>query len=67
MLDKNKFAKEIDEYSVISTESVFIIIALIEIRETLDRYIEQRIENDKVIEGILQDIQNSGSVIAEHF
>jgi len=67
MLDKEKFAKEIDEYSIIKTGEVFLVIALIEIRETLDHYIEQRIKSDKVIEGVLEDIQNNCSVIADDF
>lgn len=59
MLDKNKFAKGIDEYSIISTDAAFTIIALIEIREAVDRYIEQRIKSDKVVEGLLKDINYS--------
>lgn len=32
------------------------IVALIEIRESIDKYVEQRITSDKVLEGLLKDI-----------
>ena len=65
MLDKNKYTNEIHQRTVTETNDFYIVIALIEIREAVDRYIEQRIKSDKVIEGILKDIysavQESGS------
>ena len=35
--------------------------------ESLDDYIEHRIRSDKVLEGILQDIQGGISLISEEF
>lgn len=61
MLDKQKFIKVLGESQIIaSVESdAFFVIALIEIRESVDRYIEQRIKSDKVLEGVLKDIYNA--------
>lgn len=65
MLDKQKFTNKIydsyiyrDRKSIIEDGDAFLIIALIEIRESVDRYIEQRIKSDKVIEGLLKLIDN---------
>jgi len=60
MLDKKKFTDKLyHRKSIIEDSDAFFVIALIEIREAVDRYIEQRIESDKVFEGILKDIYNS--------
>lgn len=68
MLDKKKFTNQIyDRKSIIEDGDAFLIIALIEIRETIDGYIEHRIESDKVIVGVLKDIQNNCSIIADDF
>lgn len=65
MLEKERFIKEIQRETFIEAGDVFLIIALIEIREAIDRYIEQRIESNKVLEGVFKDIysaiQESGS------
>ena len=56
---KNLFKRFENKWAYIEIGDAFIIIALIEIRETFDRYIEQRIKSDKVFEGILKDIYNA--------
>lgn len=59
MLDKKKFIDGIQRASLVGAGEAFAIIALIEIRESVDRYIEQRIKSDKVLEGILKDIHGT--------
>lgn len=42
------------------------IVALIEIRESIDNYIAAKIQSDKTIEGVLTDIQGGIAGIAEN-
>jgi len=61
MLDKKQFTKMLGESQIIATveNDVLLVIALIEIRESVDRCIEQRIKSDKVLENVLKDIYSA--------
>jgi len=65
MLNKQKLLEENEQKKLdIYPEAVsFLIIGLIEIRETIeeaiDCYIERRIKSDKVIMGLIRDLENA--------
>ena len=60
--ERQKIRLVIAKHTGNSTESILLLIS-----EILDDYLEHRIEADKVLQGILKDIQANTAIIAEKF
>lgn len=60
ILERQKIRAEIARHTINCQESTFLLIS-----ESLDDYLEHRIETDKVIVGILKDIQGIIASVAE--
>lgn len=58
--DRQKIRAKIAQHTENRTESTLLLIS-----ESLDDYIEHRIQSDKVLEGILKDIQGNLASMTE--
>ncbi len=59
MLDKDEIRKFFVEHPQVSDDQstdFVITLGLVELRESIDKYTKHRIESDKVLEGLLNDI-----------
>ena len=58
--ERQKIRAEIAKHTIDGKESTLLLMS-----EAVDDYIEHRIEADKVLEGILKDIQANTATMAE--
>lgn len=58
--DRRIIRAEISKHTANCAESALLLIS-----ESLDDYIDHRIQADKVLEGILKDIQGNTAIMAE--